>query len=775
MGRRSSRKKITYDSSESKYLFGLISFLIAGTIIMSSYTSGKAIDFFKNLFGEGSFWFAVSFVVLGLKLFNFKPNFITIRTVIGWFMIALFWATFLAGQVDQPLDFMNESYDGLHGGIVGYEIARFIGDLLFMNFVRPLSLIIIFIAIPFVISITLPQYFSAIKSVFVWIKERIDSISNRIGGEEVEGVADVIVDGELEPDIQEATMVGDFRRENEKMLEKQEKLKKEKAKELEKAKKEEKLEEKPEFYDSSDNPKLPKTGAVSVTMKKGDAKTVIMQDELQFPNWKLPPLTLLNNITKSKPSSAHIKKNSHIIEKTLSSFGVKAQVVDVLIGPSVTQFALNIALGTKVAKIANLKNDLALALAAESNSVRIEAPIPGTSFVGIEIPNIEREMIGFKELAVKLPEQTGILPVAVGKNVSGDKVYADIQKMPHLLIAGATGSGKSVVTNSFIMSLLMLKSPDELRFIMVDPKQVELSDYNDIPHLLTPVITDMEKVNNALKWAINEMESRYTIFKDEKVRNIEGFNQKKGFSALPYIVIVIDEMADMMMTQHGPEIENSIVRLAQKARATGMHLILATQRPSVDVITGLIKANIPGRIGMSVTTQIDSRVILDAIGAESLLGRGDMLYKDPSKSRMDRIQGNFIGQDEVTRVVAHIKDQAPEVEYTESITGAQLSANAPEGAEASFKFSDDELFANAARIVVNARKGSSSLIQRKLSIGYNRAARLLDELEEQGVVGPAQGSKPRDILVSDIEAFLAAGPGGVQNASDDFPSEGEQN
>lgn len=761
MARRGKRKKITYDSNESRYLFGLISFLTAGTIVMSFYTSGKAIDFFKQLFGNGSILFAISFVYLGLKLFRFKPNFITSRAVVGWFLVSIAWSTFVAGQIDQPLNFKTESYTGLHGGILGYEIAQFIGDYLFMNFVKPLSLIVIFISIPFIVSLTIPQYFNFIKNVLLWFKNKIDGISNRIGSDETEGVADVITEGETDEDIQKAMMVGDFRKENEKLLAKEEKLKKEKAQSTQ--------EKKTEFYDNSGNPQLLRPESVNYTVKKDENdKTIVMQEELKYPNWKLPPITLLNTIVKTKPSTIHIKKNSHIIEKTLSSFGVKAQVVDVLIGPSVTQFALNIALGTKVSKIANLKNDLALALAAESNSVRIESPIPGTSFVGIEIPNVEREMIGFKEMAIKLPEQSGMLPVAIGKNVSGDKIYADIQKMPHQLIAGATGSGKSVVTNSFIMSLLMQKSPDEVRFIMVDPKQVELSDYNGIPHLLTPVITDMEKVNNALKWAINEMESRYTVFRESRVRNIEEFNKKMGFAALPYIVIVIDEMADMMMTQHGPEIENSIVRLAQKARATGIHLILATQRPSVDVITGLIKANIPGRIGMSVTTQIDSRVILDQIGAESLLGRGDMLYKDPSKSRMDRIQGNFVSQEEVTRVVNYIKNQAPEVEYTEQVTGQQLSANAPEGSEASFKFSDDELFAQAARIVVNARKGSSSLIQRKLSIGYNRAARLLDELEEQGIVGSANGSKPRDILVSDIESFLSAGPRNSTASTSEF-------
>ena len=324
--------------------------------------------------------------------------------------------------------------------------------------------------------------------------------------------------------------------------------------------------------------------------------------------------------------------------------------------------------------------------------------------------------------------------------------------MPHILIAGATGSGKSILTNGFIMSLLFTKTPDELKFIMVDPKKVELSDYNGIPHLLTPVITEMDKVLNGLKWLIAEMERRYTIFQEVKVRNLEGYNEQMGFAALPYIVVVIDEMADMMMSTGKVETEAAIVRLAQKARATGIHLILATQRPSVDVITGLIKANIPGRVGMSVTTQIDSRVILDHIGAETLLGRGDMLYRDPASPRVKRIQGMWVAPDEVQRVVNYIKDQVPEVHYTMEVVEKQHDDK--DGGGNGGDMSDDNQFSNAVRVIVNAQKGSASLLQRKLSIGYNRAARLLDELEEHGVVGPQNGSKPRDVLISDAEEFL---------------------
>jgi S-DNA-T family DNA segregation ATPase FtsK/SpoIIIE len=348
------------------------------------------------------------------------------------------------------------------------------------------------------------------------------------------------------------------------------------------------------------------------------------------------------------------------------------------------------------------------------------------------------------------------LPVVVGKDINGDDLISNIQKMPHLLIAGATGSGKSVVTNTFILSLLMKKSPDEVRMIMVDPKQVELSDYNGIPHLLTPVITDMNKVSNALKWAVAEMEHRYTLFREEKVRNLEMYNKKKGYAAVPYIVVIIDEMADMMMTG-GSEIEGSIVRLAQKARAVGIHLILATQRPSVDVITGVMKANIPGRIGLSVATQVDSRVILDQVGAEALLGKGDMLFKEPDQTHPVRIQGVWTASDEIQRVVKYIKEQVPEVEYTKEVLQGAPDPNLPKAARESAQFSDDEYFSEAVRIVVSADKGSASLLQRKLSIGYNRAARLLDDMQKYGIVGKQKGSKPREVRISDAESFLSGG------------------
>ncbi|MCA9378949.1 DNA translocase FtsK, partial [Candidatus Dojkabacteria bacterium] len=475
--------------------------------------------------------------------------------------------------------------------------------------------------------------------------------------------------------------------------------------------------------------------------------------ELKYPSWRLPPVSLLNPFRKAKASDTDKERNAKIIEKTLLSFNVDAQVVDAYVGPSVVQYALSIPMGVPVSKISRLAENLALALGVDSNAVRIET-IPGTTYLGVEVPRGNRDEVKIRELmeSDEMRSSKYYLPGPVGKDISGEAIVVDIQKMPHLLIAGATGSGKSIFTNTFIVSLLMNRTPDELRLILVDPKQVELSDYNGIPHLLTPVITDMDKVVNALKWLVTEMERRYNTLSKAQVRNIEGYNQKMGFAAMPYIVIVIDEMADMMMTANRVEAETAIVRLAQKARAVGIHLVLATQRPSVNVITGLIKANIPARVGMSVTSGTDSRVILDSVGAESLMGRGDLLYKAPDKPKSMRLQGSFVSQEEVVRVVDFIKSQVPEVEYAMSILEPPVGpgGEVPNGEN----LSDDDLFINAIKVVVNYQKGSSSFLQRKLNIGFNRAARLLEEMEENGIVGPSQGSKPREVLITDAEEFI---------------------
>lgn len=470
--------------------------------------------------------------------------------------------------------------------------------------------------------------------------------------------------------------------------------------------------------------------------------------------WEYPPTSLLVESISGKADRGDIKNNASIIEKTLDSFGVSARVAEVNLGPAVTQYALEVALGTKLSKVMALSNDLALALAAPTGQIRIEAPIPGKSLVGIELPNRSLEFVGLKKVLDSdvMRNAKSRLSVALGLDVSGKPIIADIARMPHILIAGSTGSGKTVCLNTFVTSLLFRATPSEVNLILVDPKRVELIQYNGIPHLLTPVIVEPELVVSALKWTIKEMERRYRLFAETGVRNIDSYNEVSGFAAMPYIVIVVDELADIIL--FAPvEVEDMICRLAQMARATGIHLVLSTQRPSVDVLTGLIKANVPSRIAFAVSSMIDSRVILDQPGAEKLLGRGDMLYVPPDQAKPSRIQGAHVSEPEIKRLIDFLKKQSAPV-YTDEVTSM------PVGSSKGSKFDGgeerDDLFEQALRIVCQFDRASASLLQRRLSIGYARAARILDQLESNGVVGPAEGSKSREVLVRNPDEFLSA-------------------
>jgi len=469
--------------------------------------------------------------------------------------------------------------------------------------------------------------------------------------------------------------------------------------------------------------------------------------------WEYPPLSLLSDASGQKAERGDIKKIASVIEGTLQSFNIGAKVVEVNLGPAVTQYALHIALGTKLSKITSLSNDLALATEAPTGQIRIEAPIPGRNLVGIEIPNRSLEVVALKTMLESqvITKSKSKLTVSLGLDVSGNPVAADIAKMPHVLIAGTTGSGKSVLINSFITSLLFRAAPSEVKLILIDPKRVELIGYNGIPHLMTPVIVEVEKILASLKWAMDEMDRRYKTFAERGVRNIDSYNELAGFQALPYIVIFIDELADLMA--FAPvEVEDAIARLAQMARATGIHLVVSTQRPSVDVITGLIKANIPCRIAFNVSSMIDSRVIIDMPGAEKLLGRGDMLYIPPDQAKPTRIQGAFVSEKEVKRLVDYLKSKGPPVEYTEEITSTPLISK--RGTMGKSSDGRDPLFEEAVRTVCQHDRASASLLQRRLSVGYSRAARILDQLEEAGIVGHAEGSKPRDVIIRNAEEII---------------------
>lgn len=473
--------------------------------------------------------------------------------------------------------------------------------------------------------------------------------------------------------------------------------------------------------------------------------------------WNPPSLDLLDEAAKSAAvDEAALRHKADSISQKLSQFGINVEMHDVNVGPTVMQYTLKPSDGMKLSKIVSLKNDLAYELAAKS--LRIEAPIPGKSLVGIEMPNEQRTLVRLKELLLSdaFSKIKSNLRMVLGRDVSGAARIADLAEMPHLLVAGATGSGKSVGINTFLLSLIYQNSPNDLRMILVDPKRVELVPYNGIPHLLTPVINDPEKTVSALKWAVSEMTRRYMELSKVKVRNIKEYNATKPPEKMPYIVIVIDELADLMMVAQ-KEVEGCIMRLAQMARAVGIHLILATQRPSVNVITGVIKANIPTRLSFAVTSGVDSKTILDTVGAEDLLGQGDMLFIPPGESKPVRIQGSFISTDEVRKVTNAIKlDLDDEPEYNDEITDTEKTADvalpgvkpAAAGNGGGAAGGDEEIIKQAARVVVETGRASASLLQRRLSLGYARAARIIDMLEERGFVGPSQGAKPREIYVT---------------------------
>lgn len=472
-------------------------------------------------------------------------------------------------------------------------------------------------------------------------------------------------------------------------------------------------------------------------------------------DYKLPTINLFapdkpKNQSKEKKI---VRENIKILEETFASFGIRASVERAEIGPSVTKYEVKPAVGVRVNRISNLADDLALALAAKD--VRIEAPIPGKSLVGIEVPNFEIATVTFRELwEQSKTDDKKLLEIPLGKAVNGSVRTFDLAKMPHLLVAGSTGSGKSVAVNGIIASILMKARPDEVKFMMVDPKMVELSVYNDIPHLLIPVVTNPRKASRALQKVVDEMENRYELFSKVGARNIAGYNAKVAeYNAsqpeykqvpLPLIVVIVDELADLMMVA-SKEVEDAIIRLGQKARAAGIHMILATQRPSVDVISGLIKANVPSRIAFAVSSGTDSRTILDENGAEKLLGRGDMLFKPIDENHPVRLQGSFISDEDVERIVTFVKNQA-EADYDDNFDPGEVSENDMDSGSESEQ--GDPLFEEAKALVIETQKASASMLQRRLSVGFNRATRLMEELEAAGVIGPAEGTKPRKVLLN---------------------------
>lgn len=537
------------------------------------------------------------------------------------------------------------------------------------------------------------------------------------------------------------------------------------------------------IMDANEKKPLARAGAKSVKPEKAEEQALVM---VRDPNWQAPSLDLLEK-SESSADVGDIQQNAQIIHDTLSEFNIEVEMEDANIGPKVTQYTLKPPSGVKLTRITALETNIALNLAAQS--LRIEAPIPGKRAVGIEVPNRKAADVRlFRILNSKQwKESREPLSFAIGKDISGNAVVSELNKMPHLLIAGQTGSGKSVMINTLLTSLLYRNSPSEMKLILVDPKQVEMASYEDIPHLLTPIINEPEKTISALKWAINEMERRYRLMAGVKIRNIKDYNKKMQQAghkiavadadgniqqheegAMPYIVIVIDEMADLMMVAKR-DVEALIVRLTQKARAVGIHLVLATQRPSVDVITGLIKTNVPSRIAFTVPSQIDSVTILGQAGAEKLLGQGDMLFQTDTTPKPRRIQGAWVTDEEVMKITDHLRMQsAPQ--YNDEIISQPVQLNGRGGVVMDFDGSggnsSDDMFHDAVRVVVERRKASASFLQTRLRIGYQRATRIIGEMEEQGIVGPADGSRPREVLISSMAELDG------EDSSDEYGIEG---
>lgn len=685
----------------------IISFILAGLSAVSLATQTPALmfwyEFLFNIFGWTAYFSPIIFIISGLVLQKMKWKFAQMNVLLGLILIIL-----ALGALTTPI---SQSVAGALGENLWIQLASFITEpgaafLLIMVFI--VGIIVMF-------DTSLSQIFGIFVTIFSFLKDRL-----------------------VMP------LVGLFNRPN-----------------VFEAKS---LPIRVSGVSGVDDRPIAKIAPKSAGKEESPA---IITDELvqniagQNSVWKYPPYNLLSDKVGTQADRGDVKKNAAIIEKTLESFGIQARVAEVNGGPAVTQYALEISAGTKISKIANLQHDIALALATPTGTVRIEAPIPGKSLVGIEVPNRGLEVVGLKQILAsdEMKKHKSKLAVGLGRDTSSNPMIVDIDRMPHALIAGTTGSGKSVMINALISSLLFRNSPDELKLILIDPKRVEMSNFNGIPHLLAPVITEPEKILSALKWAMAEMDRRYKLFQSVGVRNIQTYNEMSGFQALPNIVIFIDELADLMM--FAPvEVEDAITRLAQLARATGIHLVVATQRPSTDVITGLIKANIPCRIAFNVSSMIDSRVIIDSPGAEKLLGRGDMLFMPPDAAKPMRIQGVYLQDAEINNLIKYLKSMGIAPQYTAEVTEMPVGKIGGKGGSRSDSSGDqDDLFEEAVRTVCQYDRASASLLQRRLRIGYARAARILDELESAGIVGPGEGAKPRDVLVRNAEEYLSGGTG----------------
>ncbi|MCK5123130.1 MAG: DNA translocase FtsK [Candidatus Pacebacteria bacterium] len=730
------------------FLLALAAINILSLVNLAGGLGGKIKEVGGLLFGMGFVMFPIALILCGLRIIKSEDTAESRSSFFGVIMMILALLSFLH-IFFAPETMLEAAKEGTGGGFLGAALAWPLVILIGKWGAMIIILTLFLISILLIFNISLAGLVNKIKGepreVDEEEEDEIDSAEE--AGLPVAGSP--ASDEEDEDEDLKINIAGQEIKEKEKkgIL----------AALLNKAKKEKEKIAEPEFsvkeideedeIDSIKEAGLPTMGSPASGDGIENLENAIPKSKRKT-NWQMLSSNILDG-NDGDPTSGDIRANSNIIKRTLINFGIQIEMGEVNVGPTVTQYTMKPSVGIKLSRITSLQNDLALALAARS--LRIEAPILGKSLVGIEIPNQSVAMVRMKNMinSEEFKKRKSNLGIILGRDVSGYPVIADLAKMPHLMIAGSTGSGKTVCINTLIVGLLFQNSPETLKFIMVDPKRVELTPYNDIPHLLTPVITDPDKAINSLKWSITEMENRYDLLSHLGCRNIESYNEAvktkfKQRDVLPYIIIIIDELADLMAT-HGREMEAAVVRLAQMARAVGIHLVLSTQRPSVEVITGLIKANITTRIAFQVASQIDSRTILDTAGAEKLLGSGDMLYLSGDSNKPRRIQGVFISEEEVRKITGFLKNQKEESgeEYNEGITESKKSSlefSADEGGA-----DEDLLYDDAVEVVKNAGKASASLLQRRLRVGYARAARLLDIMEDKGIVGPADGAKPREV------------------------------
>lgn len=695
----------------------IVMLVLAFLLVVAMFgAGGPFLDWLLNvskvLVGVATYILPLLFVFLAVSTFRAENN--RLAAVMKFAAILLVvWVAGIAGIFSADPDSSELAQQGAGGGLIGWFLNQAMLSMVNNSVASFVYVVLIFITLLFVLAIPPQAIIDFFRGMFV--REEDPTVSNNAAVAEKAG-------------LMTSKPVGEFKL-NEGV---------------------------PTVMSSGGDKKGLSSLRNSITQDKS-AENQSALTSATDPDWEMPSVDLLEK--KQSPADAgDVKHNAQIIKDTLSEFSIEVDMEGANIGPKVTQYTLKPPSGVKLSRISALETNLALNLAAQA--LRIEAPIPGQRAVGIEVPN--RKAADVRLYGILTSKQwTGNsepLGFAVGKDIGGDAVVGELNKMPHLLIAGQTGSGKSVMINTVLSSLLYRNSPSDMRLILVDPKQVEMTPYQDIPHLLTPIITEPEKTISALKWAVNEMERRYSLLAEVKVRDINSYNGKNPEERMPYIVIVIDELADLMMVA-ARDVEALIVRLAQKARAVGIHLVLATQRPSVDVITGLIKANIPARIAFTVASQIDSRTILDQVGAEKLLGQGDMLMLTPSMSKPKRIQGAWVTDEEVNKITDHLRMQRPP-QYDDEIVAQPVQLNGKGGVVMDFDGgSEDDMFKDAVRVVIENRKASTSLLQRRLRIGYGRAARLIEEMEEQGIIGPADGARPREVLITNIDDILGGDAG----------------